>query len=58
MPQDAARLLRIARRLNEVERGSPEADAAIHYVLGLASRLSRYRGWVIARFGLNAALTF
>lgn len=33
---DPARLLRIASWLNEVERGSPEADAAIHHVLGLA----------------------
>ena len=36
MPQDAARLLRIADRLNKIEHGSSEADAAIHHVLDLA----------------------
>ena len=36
MPLDPDRILRIASRLNKVERGSPEADAAIHHVLALA----------------------
>lgn len=42
MPQDAARLPRIADRLNKVEHGSLKADAAIHRVLGLAGPLLAY----------------
>src|SRR6478672_4721339 len=42
MPHDAARLLRIADRFSEIERGSPEADAALHHILGLAGPLLDY----------------
>jgi hypothetical protein len=42
MPQDAARLLRIADRLAKVKHGSLEADAAIHHVLDLAGPLLDY----------------
>ena len=42
MPLDPDRILRIASRLNKVERGSPEADAAIHHVLGLVGPQLEY----------------
>ena len=42
MPQDVARLLRIADRLAEMEHGSAEADAEIHHVLGLSGLLLDY----------------
>ena len=39
---DSARLFRIADRLSKVERGSPQADATIHLVLGLAGPMLDY----------------